>query len=244
MSRVVLLKTHVWNDKIEVFAKKIMKESLGKNMDFFVLMHNDSNIFGLVKDSLLKNNILKFTENEIKNIYPTGFYDMWLSNHWILMWFFKNNKKYDYYWCFEYDVRIVGDSSIIWCYSNNDDFLYTRGNYHLETNKYFNHYCGKLIKNENKLQGSLQIARYSKKFLEYLDKCFETGENGQDELIIYSLLNHGNFTKSSEFLSSLVKGTWTWDTACATKNRMLYERLEKMISDMPKNTVYVMHPVK
>ena len=77
-----------------------------------------------------------------------------------------------------------------------------------------------------------------------MDKCFETGENGQDELIIYSLLNHGNFTKSSEFLSSLVKGTWTWDASCAAKNRMLYERLEKMIADMPKNTVYVMHPVK
>ncbi len=49
-----------------------------------------------------------------------------MSNHWILMWFFKKFQNYNYYWSMEYDVRISGNSCILWNYDGEEDFLFPR----------------------------------------------------------------------------------------------------------------------
>lgn len=244
MRQVVIFKTHLWNNDIETFAKKILLES--KNIiDFYILMHDENGkIYDHIMDDAIRAITIIFTQNEIQKLYPEGFYNMWLSNHWILMWFFKKFPKYNYYWSIEYDVRIVGNSNFIWQYSGVEDFIYPRGNYISPSNPYYNHYTGKLIADNKKRQGSLQIARYSQKFLEYLDKNFLLGENGQDELIIFSLANHGNFTTSSQFLGAMIKGYWTWDPQFIPQNNYQYQKLLKMVDNLPAPATYILHPVK
>lgn len=250
---VVLMKTHVWSTELEVFATKIYNEiykesnsnteSNKESTSFFILMHTEDNIiYEEVKNENLKKCILKFKESDIKSLYETGYFSMWLSNHWILMWFFKNfGQTYEWFWSFEYDVRICGDSSKIWNYNCNYDFLYTRGNYRNPTNKYLSYYVGTKLTNLEKYHGFLQMARYSKNCLKYLNECFENGENGQDELIVYSLLNRKGMSGSKKFLQSLIRGNWTWQTQFSNVNKRLYEKLE---NNPNNNTVAIFHPVK
>lgn len=245
---VVLMKTHVWSDDLEKFALKIYNETSIHNIDFFILMHCETNDFyDKIKDDQLKNIILKFTEAEIKGIYPIGFYSMWLSNHWILMWFYRQFRdKYQYFWSIEYDVRISGDSSKIWLHDSTDDFLYTRG--FVKRSKYEqihrNNYIGAGL--TDKRFGHLQLARYSNQALASLDQCYEAGENGQDELITYSLIIRRDLSRSNKYLLSLIRGTktWTTDDRRSTSNKLTYERLEEMRASGKIDKLYIFHPVK
>ena len=239
---VVLLKTHVWNDDLEKFATKIYNEATLSNVDFFILMHDETNSL-TVQNDILKKVIIKFTEADIKNIYQVGFYSMWLSNHWILMYFYQKYKDiYQYFWSIEYDVRISGDSSQIWKHNSNCDFLYVRGNYLNQNNYYRNHYVGDKLASHQKYYGFLQLARYSNVALAYLNDCYVGGENGQDELITFSLLNRGKFTGSKTYLQSLIKGTWTWESKYVDYNKKIYNKHE--LNPDPNGSVYIFHPVK
>ncbi|MEM0354222.1 MAG: hypothetical protein QXW79_01435 [Thermoplasmata archaeon] len=242
---VVLLKTHKWSPDIEEFALKIMKETLPYSIDFFILMHtDDGSIYNKVVDENLKKLVIKVTENEVGKIYTNGFYNMWLSNHWILMWFFKKHgRSYRYYWSVEYDVRIVGNSKNIWQYDGTEDFLYVKGNVYLPKAKYSSYYIGNQLKERQKRYGFLQLARYSHNALTYLDKCYDSGENGQDEMITYSLLHRENFIMSNSFLRKMVRGVWTWEEKYVERNRIIYNYYKKM-EDKLGDKVFIFHPIK
>jgi hypothetical protein len=241
--KVVLLKTHVWSDDIEKFSIKVYNETYLYGVDFFILMHTENDeIYHQVKSEKIKKIIIKFTEAEIKSIYTTGFISMWLSNHWILMWFYKKfGQKYKYFWSVEYDVRISGNSSKIWLHENSHDFLYTKGNYRNVKHKHMKFYQGTLLNDLEKFFGYLQLARYSSRLLVYLDKYFNLGENGADELIIFSLINKGKFTGSKEYLQSLIAGTWTWQDIYSENNKQLYNYCESLNDS---NHLYIFHPIK
>ncbi|BCS82966.1 hypothetical protein QLL95_gp1157 [Cotonvirus japonicus] len=240
---VVIFKTHIWSKEIENFVVKLLAETKSCDTDFYVVIHDENNsVFPLILNSQIKDICLIIKESEIRSIYETGFYDMWLSNHWILMWFYQKYRKlYNYFWSMEYDVRICGDSSLIWTHQSDHDFLYTMGNYSNPKNKYNNHYTGKILSDTTKYHGYLQLARYSNKLLEYLDSNYKLGENGQDEMITFSLINFGKFTKSKEFLQKLIRGTWTWQASYSCTNKKIYVNL---INRTPKNQVFILHPIK
>ncbi|XWV26604.1 hypothetical protein QJ857_gp0462 [Tupanvirus soda lake] len=239
---VVLMKTHIWNEDIEKFASKLYCETYTHKVDFFILMHTENGqIYNNIKDDKIKKITMCFTESKIRSIYSKGFYSMWLSNHWILMWFYKKfGHLYKYFWSIEYDVRISGDSSKIWLYKSSYDFLYTMGNYRNNKNKYNNYYVGVKLKELDKYFGYLQLARYSNTALAYLDKCYSEGENGQDELITFSLLNKSGLTGSKKFLYSLIKGTWTWQNNFSEKNRKLFDYYESLNTEH----LHIFHPIK
>lgn len=244
MKTVILFKTHLWNESIEDFAIKIYEDIMFSKMDntydFFILMHSENNLYSFIKSETIKSITKCFTENTIKNLYTSGFYTMWLSNHWILMWFFKNfGNIYDYFWSIEYDVRISGNSFKIWSHNSTHDFLYVMGNHLNFNNKFRNYYVGNKLSAIQKYYGFLQLARYSKAALKYLDSCFEMGENGQDELITFSLLNRGNFLGSKKFLIKLVRGKWTWDHQYAQSNKNLYDQCELN----NHHDIFIFHPV-
>ena len=243
---VVLLKTHVWNEDIEKFAMKIRTETYPHGIDFFILMHNnDDQPYDKIKNDQIKSFVLKFTEAEIKSIYPVGFYSMWMSNHWILMWFYRQYaSQYKYFWSVEYDVRIVGNSSKIWKYQSSYDFLYPLGNYRHAGHIYNDCYVGGKLTTLGKFRGYLQIARYSDQALEYLNKCYEEGENGQDELITFSLLNRGQLTGSQKFLQSLIRGKWSWENKYSEQNKIIYEKLNILEKSSRKGNVFILHPIK
>jgi len=243
MNIVVLMKTHVWTEDLENYALKIYYETKKNNIDYFILMHcRDDKPYDQVKSNIIKKIIHKLTDEDIKSLYPVGFYNMWLSNHWLLMWFYKQyGQNYDYVWTTEYDVRISGDSSKIWNCELTYDFMYPLGNYRNPKNKYNSYYVGDKLTEPEKYHGYLQLSRYSNKFLAYLHDCFVLGENGQDELIIFSLANRGKFTKSSKFLQSIIGGMWTWQDVYSCYNRRLYMQLEA--TGHPERLA-IFHPVK
>ena len=246
---VVLLKTHTWNDELEKFAIKIKNESVPNRIDFFILIHSDDDtVQKKIKDQSLKKYILVFKESNIKNLYSQGFYSMWLSNHWILMWFFKQfRNKYIFYWSIEYDVRISGNSLKIWNYSGTEDFIYPIEPFKNPEWTWKNHYIGGPLTDNTKWYGYLQLARYSNKFLEYLDKYYEAGENGQDEMITFSLFKRGQteigLTGSKDILHKLIKNSWSVDNSESDKNKKILEESESKYQTNT-NQLIILHPVK
>lgn len=232
---VILLKTHKWSTSIETFAKKILSDISGQNIDFFILLHDDTlELYNLINPSI-QIHVKRFCTKDIVSIYEKGFYSMWLSNHWILMWFYREN-KYDYYWSVEYDVRISGNSNILWKSELDHDFLYPTGNYLNARNKYNDYYIGGKLGPLQKFYGYLQLARYSLRFLDYLNESYEGGENGQDELVTFSLLNRGGFKGSKEFLKGMIGGVWT--------SQLKYGEFNKKQFEKTRTELRIFHPVK
>lgn len=251
---VVLFKTHTWNAKLEEFVKKIIKETVPNNIDFYILMHSDDlSLPKKISDSDLKKYVLVFKESDIKKIYKQGFYSMWLSNHWILMWFFKQFKnKYQYYWSIEYDVRISGNSLKIWNYLGTEDFIYPFEPFKNPEWTWKNHYVAPLLggtslNDDTKWYGYLQLARYSKKFLEYLDKYYDAGENGQDEMMTFSLFKRGSseigLTGNKNLLHDLIKNSWSVSNSDSDKHKKIFEESESKYQTN-LNQLLILHPVK
>ena len=245
---IVLFKTHIWNDDIEKFVKKLKNETTemkDNKIDFYVLMHSDNfNLINQIKDQDLRKYVLMFREADIKKIYKHGFYSMWLSNHWILMWFYKQLRdKYQYYWSIEYDVRISGNSSKIWTYIGTEDFVYPIEPFKDLNWGWKNHYAGNKLTDDNKYYGYLQLARYSNNFLKYLDSRFEAGENGQDEMIIFSLFKLSGLSGTKTMLNKLIKNSWSVANSESDKHKKMLSKSEtKYQTD--KNNLCIYHPIK
>lgn len=241
----VILKTHIWNDSLEKFATKLKNETLPYNIDFYILMHsNDHSLPNKIQNIDLKKYVYTFTENEIKSMYNVGFYSMWLSNHWILMWFYNQYKsKYNYFWTIEYDVRISGNSSELWKYSGTEDFIYPIEPFKDPNWSWKNHYVGGKLNDNTKYYGYLQLARYSNRFLDYLHSHYENGENGQDEMITFSLFKRSGYTGSKNLLNNLIRNSWSVDSKESDKHKKLLEDSDsKYIIDSKHLTIF--HPIK
>lgn len=237
MKQVILYKTHVWSDSIELDVIKLMHET---SNDFRVILHDETgDLIALIKSEKVKSITLCVTEAVIKSIYCEGWVDMFLSNHWILMWFFKQHSYYDYYWSIEYDVKVVGNSNKIWSIESDSDFLYPIGNRKVRiTNKY--------TKTAKKLDmplyaGFLQIARYSQKALEYLDSQYVQGVNAQDEIATFTILNKSGFKMDNKPLHRMIKGTWSYDNFYQEENLKQYYILKYHTT---KDETYILHPIK
>lgn len=245
---VIIYKTHVWNYSIEKFVRKIRSEAEDYGIDLFILLQKDSSQkLEYLKDTSLKNNIIMFSEAEIKNVYVEGYFNLWLCNHWILMWFFKKYPNYSYYWSIEYDVRISGDSSKIWAYNGSEDFIYPVQEFQHSDWAWKNHYVGHQFNDNNKWYGYLQLTRYSKRFLIYLDKHFTNNENGQDEMIIFSLFKKGvneiGLTGNFSILNNLIQDSWSVDNTTSKKHKKLFNSSKK---EYKKNDdhLLILHPIK
>lgn len=246
---VVLFKTHTWNKQIEKFVLKLQKETSTHKIDFYILMHsNDQSLINKIKNVKLKNYVLIFSEDTIKKMYSVGFYGMWLSNHWILMWFYRQYKnKYQYYWSIEYDVRISGNSAKLWTYDGLEDFIYPFEPFRNPEWTWKDYCVSDKLVDDNKWYGYLQLARYSKKFLEYLDKHYTVGENGQDELITFSLFKRGEseigLVGDNKLLFNLIKNSWTVDNADSDKHKKIFINSETESETNP-NHLMILHPIK
>lgn len=237
----ILFKTHIWNDSVEKFVSKIISDLDKKNSNakLFILMHSDNfQLINEVKSTTIKNYCIQFTKSDIESIYQKGFINMWLSNHWIMMWFWKYNNNFDYVWSIEYDVRITGDTSNIWLMNNSYDFIFVQNSFRTNS-KYNNLYTGNKLSADNYRSGFLQLARYSKKTLDYLDNCYREGENGQDEMITFSLINlNKSLTINKSSLVNIIAGQWTWEDKWSSHNNYIYNKLES------SNCNKILHPVK
>lgn len=234
--QVIVVKTHVWTPEIEQFVQKIASES---SHDLFILAHSDDkSLVNQIQSQDLRDRLIMITANDIKQVYSHGFVSLWLSNHWNTMWFYKQYPNYQYYWFIEYDVRIVGDSSRIWNYEGIEDFVFPYGPYQNPDWAYKNDYFGNTLDDSNKWYGYLQLARYSTRWLEYLNRIFQTGENGQDEMMMFSLLKRAEplgITGTSKFLGQFIRGSWTVDYRDSDRHRALMAKVRDLT---------IFHPIK
>jgi hypothetical protein len=90
--------------------------------------------------------------------------------------------------------------------------------------------------------GFLQLARYSRRALEYLDACFRQGENGQDEMITFSLLNRAKMKISQDLLAPLIRGVWTWQDKYVHHNVQVYQHYLKYEKYLERPVI--LHPVR
>lgn len=245
---VVVFKTHVWNDGLEKFAQKLWLETVPKGIDFFILMHSDNiSLPDKIVNDKLKRCVLVFAEADINKIYPAGFYSMWLSNHWILMWFYRQFNQYQYYWSVEYDVRISGNSYKIWSWAGTEDFVYPVQPFQDANWRWKNNYVGGRLTDETKWYGYLQLARYSNRFMAWMDKHFAAGENGQDEMIVFSLYKRGEteagFSGNHSMLAGLIRDSWSVANSDSDKHKKILDESEAKYR-FDANQLMILHPVK
>lgn len=234
---VVIFKTHIWNHDIAEYILHLKSQLV--DTDFYIIMHDQGHQISDNVPPELLDHLLVITEEGVR-IYDRGFINMWLSNHWILMWFWKHYRQdYRYVWSMEYDVRISGNTGKLWRLDSDADFLYTIGNMTSDSNKYRYHYDGDMLSDTDKYYGHLQLARYSNKALDYLDNLYQSGENGQDELITYSLLRKSGLSMKNS-LVNFIGGVWTWHSDYSNYNKKLYRQHVRYKPDVVK----IFHPVK
>lgn len=239
MKKAILFKTHVWSDSIEIDLIRIVNENQGSDI-FVILQDDEGKLLSKVRSNNLRKLITVVTEDEIKSIYDSGYINKLLSNHWILMWFFRHYPDYDYYWSMEYDVKILGNSNRIWEIDSDADFLYPTGNYRTSANnKYNDTAIGDLF--EEKYSGFLQLARYSNEALRYLDDMYMNGNNAQDEIATFTLLRHSGLSMSAKELHPLITGYWTCDNYYQKENLKKYQMCKKWLRP---DELFIFHPIK
>lgn len=233
----ILFKTHKFDKAIRARLEKVKSESVGL-ADVVLVVHGDVEV-----DSDLQ--CFRIRDQELSRVYDQGFENPWLSNHWLLMAWWRQRGRaagYQYVWSIEYDVGMVGDSSVLWSAANmpQADLIASYGPFQDPNWPYKDHYTGGKLKNEEKWYGYVQLSRYSAPFLEYMDKTFESGENGQDEMMIFSLAKRGNFSVNTDPITCR-HGFWSarGGDAALAREAMVEKQL---LPSQSKLTLF--HPIK
>lgn len=250
----IFIKSHLWGESIEKFVEKIYNEVYNSNdddniIDFYLLIQDtvlQDTLFKIFYDEFINcknknnnNDIIKiYSEETIRNMYPNGVINMWMSNHIIELWFYNNfAKEYDYIWSIEYDARIVGDSSYFWKLNITDDLIIPNDIIKVhKTNIWYNKIHESFKENE-KYHVDLQIHRTSKRFLDKLHELFTKGINGQDEIIYGSVCMKYNFSYNYTVLNKKINGKWSPFSKYSNYNTQI-------INSINDNNIYIFHPVK
>jgi len=261
MSNVaVFIKTHLWSESLELFIEKTYQDVREHDIDFFLLVQEEHDIdfFLLVQDSVLEdsmykqfinnpnkiinNDIIKiYTEDNIREMYPNGVINMWISNHIIELWFYKNfGTEYDYIWSIEYDVRILGSGECFWKTALTHDLLIPKKITKVHKSDVWYNKIHDSFKPNERYHADLQMHRSSKRFLNKLDELFKRSINGQDEIIYGSVCMKYNFSYDYSLLNEKIRGTWSPYSKYSNYNT-------EVINSFNKNQItdtYIFHPVK
>lgn len=237
--RAILFKTHKFSKAIRDRYEKVVSESKGL-ADVFLVVHGDVRI-----DDGEERRLFRVSDGELARVYDRGFVDPWLSNHWLLMAWWKRVGRaggYQFVWSVEYDVGIVGNSAELWGEPSGADLIASYGPFQDSAWPYKDRYfCDTAAsaclarRDEDKWYGYVQISRYSARFLDYMDHVFESGENGQDEMMIFSLAKKGQFSIDTEAVACR-QGFWSAQGADAA--------LAKKAYTAPARSLTLFHPIK
>jgi hypothetical protein len=238
--RAILFKTHKFSKAIRDRYEKVVSESKGL-ADVFLVVHGDVRIDGE------EQRLFRVSDEELHRVYDRGFVDPWLSNHWLLMSWWKRVGRaggYQFVWSVEYDVGIVGNSAVLWGEPSGADLIASYGPFRDSAWPYKDRYfCDKATsaclarRDEDKWYGYVQISRYSARFLDYMDHVFESGENGQDEMMIFSLAKKGQFSIDTEAIACR-QGFWSAQGADAALAKKAYMAMA------PAPSLTLFHPIK
>ena len=245
---MVLLISHIWNEEIFVWYKTL-KASLPH--DFEIIVIAVDKIFTVPSEV----SILRPALAEIETLYSSKIHhNLWASNHWILMWFWKTLGHFlrlEHVWSIEYDVRSSGPLEYLWSIDSSIDYVSSTP---IENVNTLNSWSNSVFWTTKKFTAQKQIFRTSKKFLDYLDTQFKKGFNGQDEITLATHAIEG-FVCSS--LSQYLHTSWSpttrvglnqWvqydsENACSQKTHNCHNNNNNAL-DGVKQKLFLFHPVK
>lgn len=190
----ILLASHILHDSV---IERLYKISQSSHYDFFILHH--SNCESITEK--YKHNLFSFTDNIlfdlgyqplVKSILPG-------SNHFALLQFFQQNRKYQYYWYVEDDVYYNGDWSTFFNQFHSEDWTadfissYVTDYHDQPTWLWWPYikYNESKISNAIKTRSFNPIYRISNHGLDLLDKKLKGGWMGHHEVVIPTLLKLG-----------------------------------------------------
>ncbi len=235
MYTAILFRTHILNYAICNNIKKIYNECNNFNINqnnHYLIFHLliPDNITYPIPDEFKEFTKIYNEEKDIKSLYKNikddEFKNIYYSNHFITLWFFKYfGKTYENFWSIDYDVKILGSSLNIFSNNTNFDLLIPKNI--IEKNGFF-------ITNT-------QICRLSKFLLKKIHKNIKKGNNFSYEIIYALICKKYNFSYDYTFLNSFIQGVWTNNTEYNKHNIESYNRITKN-----KNNVktYIFHPIK
>lgn len=124
------------------------------------------------------------------------------STYFALLYFFKQNQKYDYYWLIEDDVVYNGHWNDFFnkFVNNNTDFIGCYNTLQKDAEHWFWWPDISILNNEinnmTKIRTFYPTARFSAKALEFLDQSLKSSVSGHGEVLVPTILNNFGFSIS------------------------------------------------
>lgn len=259
MRTAILILTNK-NSTVIVEEYNKLKTELDNNLyDIFVLYNKTSDDIPI---TIQQTNYLCITNDIFDELKIEEFnYKHWSGrtlhgNEILALYkFYLENKKYDYYWFIEDDVRFSGNWSVFFkafeeqkidFISSDIKWLVRKDNWYFSESLY---HQSKKIPYEKRLKSFNPIYRISNLALDYIGEQYKNGWKGFHEILFPTLLYNANFTigdygGDGEFVLSNIKNkfySYYTDSSGNINNTCAWRPILSEIGDIP-NMIY--HPVK
>lgn len=199
MIDAILITTHKINLRILHLYNKI-RTSVNYYCDVFILIQKESMEtlaipFGIKSETFSKKDLFSLDMTPLREDITPG------SNHFILLWFFKNHPKYDRYWVIEYDVEYSGNWKDVFekTKSLDFDFMSTHIQHYAENPSWY--WWGSLggavsdIPFRKRVRSFNPVMRIGRSAIEFLYATLLKDNNrGHHEELISTLLYNNSFS--------------------------------------------------
>lgn len=194
---VVLLLTHIYNERIREKFMRLRNELDSSDYDVVLLVNTDYSEYGMCRGvkhyvcGVERLNALGYTP--ISDTVVPG------SSHYPLLAFYLDNKQYDYYWCIEYDVEFTGKWNVLMDAFREDESDYIAS--HIERFNASVNGDWTWWRRNNNVGYSLDdcvksfhpIYRCSKAALSYLDEYQRKGVSAHSEVMMATALYNAGY---------------------------------------------------
>lgn len=241
----VVFLTHVWNEGVHLNWKVVQASAFLKGLDAVLIFH----VTGKAEQEQppATEHPYLVTTKALMALYPSGFVSPAFSNHWFIMHWWKHIgslKRCPHVWQIEYDVGHAGRLEALWDVVKPDIDYATPKPIH-ENAAMFEHFLSMFTpaaRTAKPYKSYKQVFRLSAKALDYLHLQFMDGKNGQDEMIIATLLKNATSPFTFSTFAGYLHPSWTWDNK---KGDQVKEALRKVQdAGITATPVLLFHPVK
>lgn len=198
METVILFSSHIVNNEtINRYLK--IREGIPQNIKIvWCLNKREGEVYTLPKDI----EVFEFTKEDFQYLPYTVFSeDIWFNANLIMMLFYLQNPRYDFYWFIEYDVIFTGSWDLLFCAfaDTKSDLISSHVERYSNANTSWQWWDvielkDKVIPIENRLKSFNPVYRLSHRALSFLHECLSKGNAGYYEVLMPTILYDGGFT--------------------------------------------------
>ena len=216
----LVIPTHQWSPSIEQGMRPFIDSALAEGMAVHVVFTPSLSTAKFTRGAHLDPRVCvnRTTPEAIRSLYPgrRGFYGMWKSSHFTLLWFWMiigARRRYAHVWFIEADVRSAGNVARLWSAVSDDVDYVTSWPItilppgHGASRKFVGPV--RLLPRTRRFFALKQVIRMSARLLARLNTDFARGSNGQDESVLATLAR--SYKMRTAHLADFTDNTWTWD---------------------------------